>query len=142
VVLQSWEADVLQTVPTLLDSLRAEDQAAIGQLDQTPYPEDQEAAGEFRRLMAGELEQSRAADRSAFGITVEQAAGGLTLSWGEAEAWLRVLGEARLVLAARAGITTSGWEEQLPEDDPTIALLHYLGWMQQSLAEILEGGLT
>jgi hypothetical protein len=92
--------------------------------------------------MAGEMEQSRAADRSAFGITAEQASGGVTLSTPEAEAWLRVLGEARLVLAARAGIASDGWEDELPEADPSIALLHYLGWVQQSLAEVLEGQLA
>jgi hypothetical protein len=137
VVIQPWEVDVLKAIPALLDTLGRGD-AAAEQLDQTPYPEDPAAADEFRRLMASELEQSRAADRSAFGITVEQAPAGLTLSVAEAEAWLRVLGEARLVLAAREGISADGWEEQLPDDNPPIALLHYLGWIQQSLAEVLE----
>lgn len=143
VTLQPWEVDALMAVPVLLNSVGAgEGDSAADQLDQTPYPEDPEAADEFRRLMAGELKQSRAADRSAFGITVEQAPAGLVLSPAEAEAWLRVLGEARLVLAARAGIVADGWEEDLPDDDPSIALLHYLGWVQQSLAEVLEGLLT
>jgi hypothetical protein len=143
VVLQPWEVDALVAVPVLLNSVgTGEGDSAAEQLDQTPYPEDAEAADEFRRLMTGELRQSRAADRSAFGITVEQASGGVILSPAEAEAWLRVLGEARLVLAARAGIVADGWEDDLPDDDPSIALLHYLGWVQQSLAEVLEGRLT
>ena len=137
VAMQPWEVDALQNVPAVLDTLGGRD-ASAEHLDQTPYPDDPEAADEFRRLMASELEQARAADRSAFGVTVEQAATGLTLSVPEAEAWLRVLGEARLVLAARAGIASDGWEEQFPDDNPAIALLHYLGWVQQSLAEVLE----
>ena len=88
------------------------------------------------------MAQSRAADRSAFALTVEQAPQGVILSSGESEAWLRVLGDARLVLASRLGIADDGWEEQFSENDPSIALLHYLGWLQQSLAETLEGFLT
>ena len=133
-----WESDALQTVAGLLASVGAggEDPAA-DRLDQDPYPDDPEAAAEFRRLMAEEMAHARAADRSAFGLTVEQAARGVTLSAGEAEAWLRVLGEARLVLATRLGISEDGWEDESPEDDPPVALLHYLGWLQQSLAEVL-----
>jgi hypothetical protein len=133
----------LQAIPGLLDSVGSlgEDPAAE-QLDQAPYPEDPQASAEFRRLMADELTQSRAADRSAFALTVEQATRGVVLSPGESEAWLRVLGEARLVLASRCGILEDGWEDALPEDDPPVALLHYLGWLQQSLTETLEDDLT
>ena len=136
------EADALMLVPDLLESVGdpGSDPGA-DRLDQAPYPDDPEAAAEYRRLMADELVQSRAADRSAFSLTVEQSPSGVTLSPGEAEAWLRVLAEGRLVLAARMGISEDGWEDGLPEDDPAASLLHYLGWLQGSLAETLEGGI-
>jgi len=138
-----WESDALQVIPQLLDSVGAEhEDPAAGRLDQAPYPDDPQASAEFRRLMADEMGQSRAADRSAFALTVEQAARGVVLSAGEAEAWLRVLGEARLVLASRLGINEDGWEDELPDDNPSVALLHYLGWLQQSLADTLEDQLT
>jgi len=137
--LERWAADALGAVVELLETVGMIDaDPAVGRLDQAPYPDDPEASAEFQRLMAGELEQSRAADRSAFSLTVEQAPRGVTLSAGEAEAWLRVLAEARLVLASRLGIAEDGWEDDLPEDDPPVALLHYLGWLQQSLADTLE----
>lgn len=141
--MEPWECAALETIPGLLDSIGApgEDPAA-DRLDQAPYPDDPEASAEFRRLMADEMAQSRAADRSAFALTVEQAPRGVILSRGESEAWLRVLGDARLVLASRLGIDQDGWEDQFSKDDPTIALLHYLGWLQQSLADTLEGFLT
>lgn len=140
--LGSREADALLVVPSLLDSVGATGvDPGADRLDQAPYPDDKEAAAEYRRLMADEMAQSRAADRSAFSLTVEQSSGGVTLSAGEAEAWLRVLAEARLVLASRMAISEDGWEEDLPEDDPAVALLHYLGWLQQSLAETLESTL-
>jgi hypothetical protein len=138
-----WEADALLVVPELLESVgEAGADPAADRLDQAPYPDDPEAAAEFRRLMASEMAQSRAADRSAFSLTVEQAPQGVSLSPGEAEAWLRVLAEARLVLASRVGIIEDGWEDDLSESDPPVALLHYLGWLQQSLAETLAGHLT
>lgn len=136
------EADALMLVPDLLESVGdSGSDPGADRLDQAPYPDDPEAAAEYRRLMADELVQSRAADRSAFSITVEQSPAGVTLSPGEAEAWLRVLAEGRLVLAARMGISEDGWEDDLPEDDPAVSLLHYLGWLQGSLAETLENGL-
>lgn len=136
------EAEALSVVPGLLESVgETGSDPGADRLDQAAYPDDPDASAEFRRLMAEEMEQSRAADRSAFSLTVELAPNGVTLSPGEAEAWLRVLAEARLVLAARLGIEKEGWEDTLPEDDPPVALLHYLGWLQQSLAETLERGL-
>jgi hypothetical protein len=136
------EAEALLLVPELLESVgRSGADPAAGRLDQAPYPDDPDAASEYRRLMADEMAQSRAADRSAFALTVEQSPEGVTLSSGEAEAWLRVLAEARLVLAARMGISEDGWEEEFPVDDPAVSLLHYLGWLQGSLAETLERNL-
>lgn len=136
------EADALMLVPDLLESVgQVRSDPGADRLDQAPYPDDPEAAAEYRRLMADELAQSRAADRSAFSLTVEQSPGGVTLSPGEAEAWLRVLAEGRLVVAARMGISEDGWEEEFPDDDPAVSLLHYLGWLQQSLAEMLESSL-
>jgi len=141
--MEPWESDALRAVPELLESVgRAGADPGADRLDQAPYPDDPQAAAEFRRLMADEIAQGRAADRSAFSLTVEQAPHGVTLSAGEAEAWLRVLAEARLVLAARLGIDEDGWEDDLPENDPPVALLHYLGWLQQSLTETLEDHFT
>lgn len=138
--LDSQEADALLVVPDLLDSVGATGvDPGADRLDQAPYPDDKEASAEYRRLMADEMTQSRAADRSAFALTVEQSPGGVNLSAGESEAWLRVLAEARLVLASRMGISEDGWEDDLSEEDPAVALLHYLGWLQQSLTETLEG---
>lgn len=112
---------------------------AAERLSVDAYPGDEAASHEFRRLMSSELDQGRSADRSAFATSLEAAAEGpVTLSAGEAEAWLLVLGEARLVLAARLGIEEEGWGESDDEPmDPAMALLHFLSWMQGSLSEVL-----
>ena len=76
----------------------------------------------------------RTADRDAFVRGVKES----TISLEEAESWMRVIGEARLVLAARLGITKDGWEDEAdPTQSPEMALLGYLGYLQDSLVSIL-----
>ena len=53
------------------------------------------------------------------------------------EAFMRVVGEARLVLAARLGIEDDGWELEARPDDPEMALLGLLGWVQDSAVGFL-----
>ena len=69
-------------------------------------------------------------------LTLEEAEAGVYLSRGEAEAWLRVLGESRLLLASRLGVTTAVWEED--EETEELAVLHYLSWLQASLVDVLS----
>ncbi len=62
----------------------------------------------------------------------------MVLDEEEAQAWLTVVGEARLVLAARLGIEEDGWEELLPPERPEVGALHFLGWLQSELVEALS----
>lgn len=128
---------MLGGLPALLDSVGVPaDDPAAARLDPSPYPEDPTAAEEFRRLMGGELEQARSADRSRFSEWLERPETAV-LDDEQAGAWLRVLGESRLVLAARLGIEEDGWETGSPPGDPAVSLLHYLGWLQEELVEAL-----
>ncbi len=131
--LANWEVELLSLVPALLDSVgKYEPDPAAVRLDLHTYPDDAAADAEFRRLLANELEHGRAADRSAFSLTVEAGADGVVLSTAEAEAWLRVLTEARLVQSARAGLP-GGFSSESDQ-----ALFDYLSWLQGSLVEILD----
>ena len=52
---------------------------------------------------------------------------------------MRVIGEARLVLASRMGITDDGWEAELERgNDPELALLGWLGYLQDAAVETLS----
>ena len=53
------------------------------------------------------------------------------LSNEDANAFLRVLNEARLVLGARMGVEVEDDHDQLPEDSRQV--LDYLGWVQEEL---------
>lgn len=134
-VLAAWEVELLSLVPALLDSVgKFEPDPAAENLELRAYPLDEDADAEFRRLLTTELAHSRAADRSAFALTVEEGLEGVVLSTAEGEAWLRVLAEARLVQAARS--QQPGRTGSSSESDQ--ALFDYLSWLQGALVEILD----
>jgi hypothetical protein len=100
---------------------------AGGRLDYTAHPDDPAADRRYRDLVAGSLEELRREDRSVFEAVVE----GDEVSGEAIEAFMRVIGEARLVLAAKLGIHEDGWEYNTP-DNPEMAMLGWLGWLQDA----------
>ena len=134
--LKPWEVELLTLVPALLDSVGGfEADPAAERMDLRAYPLDPQADAEFRRLSDSDLKHGRLADQSAFSLTVDAGVDGVVLSIPEAEAWLRVLAEARLVQWARA----TAVEDVMSE--PDLALFEYLSWLQGSLVEILDEAL-
>jgi hypothetical protein len=116
-----------------------EDDPARRRLSPPAYADDATADREFRRLMAEELGAVRRFDLSVFGSTL--ASGRRKLQTDEAESWLRVIGDARLVLAARRGMQVDDDRESRPVDVPGLEILAWLGWIQQELVESLTPGL-
>lgn len=113
--------DFLQDVPTALDLVgRTEEDPAAERFHVAIYPDDGAANDEYWRWMEGELDQSRAADRSAFATILESATTGVVISEGEAHGVLRVLVEIRLAVAARLGVET---EEDFRNLDHTDAVV-------------------
>ncbi len=138
VTLTPDDLDLLNQLPEFLASLGSpEDDPGAARLRSPVYLDDDQASDEWWRLMAEEFEQSRAADRSAFAVILESAGSGTVVSRPEAEAWLRVLNEARFALAARLGVEEEGDLELLDSDDQ--AALDYLAGMQQLLVVALIG---
>lgn len=134
--LRSWERRLVGFAADLLDGLEPDDPAG-SRLDYVAHADDPDAEERFRDLTAGMLEEARTADRTAVRATL--AAPGLTGE--EAESWLRVIGEARLVLASRAGVEDDGWEGAAapPGKAAEWALLHGLGYLQDRLVAALDG---
>jgi hypothetical protein len=138
VTLTPDDLELLNQLPEFLASLGSpEDDPGAARLRSPVYRDDGAASEEWWRLMDGELNQSRAADRSAFSLILESAGSGTVASPAEAEAVLRVLNEARLALAARLGVREEGDVELLDSDDQ--AALDYLAGMQQLLVVALIG---
>lgn len=94
------------------------------------YLDDQEANEEWWRLMGQDLEAGRKSDRNVFEKVVESE-DPVLLDVDEADAMLRVLNEARLVLGARFGVEVEADHDDLPEDSRQV--LDYLGWIQEQL---------
>ena len=135
--LQPVEIEVLKALPDLLESVGSDDPAAA-RLEYVAHPDDAEADAGFHELVDAELDHDRTADRTSFEATLESR----EISLEEAGAWMRVIGEARLVMASRIGIEDDGWEESIDEDaDPRVAVLHVLGHLQDSLVGELTAAL-
>lgn len=126
------ERSMLLRIPDLLISVEDAERAAQ-RLQPMAYQDPEEDA-EFRRLVSADMSSGRTADRGGFAASV---VGAQFISSEQAQAWLRVLSEARLVLGTRLDITEDGW--QIPSDaGPEFALLGYLGFLQEELVDALS----
>jgi hypothetical protein len=142
------ERRLLGQLGVLVDSVgRSANDPAARRLTPNAFPSDAEANHEFVRLIGPEIQSARAYDRRIFDETISRLGDTFVISIDEAEAWARLIGESRIVLGARLG----AFEGDAPDDvldaaaissnlavgRPEIALLHYLGLLQQDLVGIL-----
>lgn len=116
----------------------------VGDIDDDPgearlnvpaYLGDMEAADEFRRLMSAQVEEGRDKDRKIL-LDVLGGYSPAFVDQDQALGILRVVNEARLVLAARLGIDVESDYEAL-DVDGAIAL-HYLGLLVEDLTDELS----
>lgn len=131
VELTSEERLFLGDVLPLLAGIGAQgDDPAADRLNVPVYLDDADANEEWWRLMGQDLEASRRSDRAVFKKIVESE-GPVVVDDEEADAMLRVLNEARLVLGARFGVEVEADHDDLPEDSRQV--MDYLGWIQEQL---------
>ena len=120
-------ADVL---PLLAGVGASGEDPAADRLNVPVYLDDPAANEEWWRLMGQDLEAGRRADRALF----ERVVGGdepTVITPDEADAFLRVLNQARLALGARFGIDVEADHDELP--DHSRQVMDYLGWIQEEL---------
>ena len=103
---------------------------AADRLNVPVYLDDPDSNDEWWRLMSGDLDEARRADRAVFARMV-RAEAPVSLDDEEANAVLRVLNEARLALGARFRIDVESDHDTLPEESRQV--LDYLGWVQEEL---------
>ncbi len=115
---------------------------ALARLLPDAYPDDEEAAADFRRYTEPGL---RATKRSAARTALSTLDAGSTrvLTEEEAQAWLKALNDLRLTLGTRLGVTED--DDDLPDDvdeeDPrgyAYAVYDYLSWLQETLVRLLQ----
>ena len=114
-----------------------EDPAAT-RLNVPVYLNDPAANEEWWRLMGEDLRAGRDADRSVYSKVMD-ADGKTVLSSEDANAFLRVLNEARLALGARLGVEVEADHDQLPDESRDV--LDYLGWILEELTTALTRSL-
>lgn len=141
-MLRSDEVDALSLMMPVLSSVGTDGRdPAASRLSVAVYPEDPDAQAEYERHMDPEMDRHRQVDRAAVASSLEGARSGpVSLTLSEADSWLTVINETRLVLAARLGIEEEGWGTTVGSrggPDPEMALLMYLTEVQDDLIQAL-----
>ena len=146
-------ADDLEDLLDFTGPTREPEDPVLARLFPTAYPEDEEAAAEFRRYTEADLRNGKAAGAAAVIDTLEDAGlppepeDGLfidvELDPATAMTWLRSFTDMRLAIATRLGIE-DGDEEiwySLPDDDPR-AQVHdiydWVGYLQETLVQAVS----
>ncbi len=132
----------------------APEDPVLARLFPTAYPDDEEAAAEFRRFTEGSLRDGKARAASTVIDTLEEAGlpplleeEGLMidveLEEPEAMTWLRSFADVRLALASRLGVE-EGDEDywySLPDDDPRAQahdIYEWVAYLQETLVHALS----
>ena len=153
------EAQVLRQcvaeLAALLNDAPDPDDPAVERLFPDVYPEDPEAAAEFRRFTEGALRDGKATGAATVIDTLEEAGlppelteDGLMIDVemdrATAETWLRTFTDLRLALATRLGVEEGDDDEWLamPDDDPRSQahdIYQWVGYLQETLVDALTG---
>ena len=140
VSLETWERDLLRTLPGQLRDLLATDDPALERLYPPAYVDDDERNDEYQRLMRGDLERRRMTSIDVMEATIDAT----TLDEEQLVAWMGAVNDLRLVLGTRLDVTEDPLEDQVDEDDPrapAFALYGYLGHLQELVVAALSSAL-
>lgn len=140
--LEEAEARLLEELGRLLAGLGspAGDPGAE-RLASHAYPDDPQADAEWRAFVESELEAARRSDRAILASVTDRAIRQrrVVISLEEAEALVRVVNDARLVLGARWGIRAAEDYDKLRAE--AAWLMSFLGWVVGELSEVLKAAL-
>ncbi len=131
----------------------APDDPVLARLFPSAYPDDEEAAGEFRRFTEGALRDGKAHGAVLIIDTLEEAGlpdelaeDGLwidaELDLPDAQTWMRSFTDIRLALASRLGIEEGDeerWDAASDEDPRTHVydIYQWVGYLQETLVHAL-----
>jgi hypothetical protein len=137
------DADPLAAMLGIGTATEASDDPVLARLFPDAYPDDPDAAGEFRRYTETGLRERKQAGARAALATLDEPGKERDLSGDEALAWLGALNDLRLALGTRLDVHED-WSEQyagLPEHDPariTFEVYDWLSWLQETLVRCLR----
>ncbi len=144
----STRSDPLEELLDFSGPTTAPDDPVLARLFPTAYPDDEEAAGDFRRFTESTLRDGKAAAAALVIDTLEESGlpsepeDGIVidveLDRPAAMTWMRSFTDMRLAIATRLGVEEGDEEywQALPDDDPR-AQVHdiydWLGYLQETL---------
>ncbi len=142
--LEEHEADMMRNLllemNTMLDTARPNDRV-IERLFPRAYTDESDESS-YREMVSSDLERGKKnALESVQQHIGEEGPVDLPLSNEEAEDWLKALTDIRLAIGTRIDVTEEMMREDLDPDDamaPALAVLHWLGWVQESMIERLS----
>ncbi|MFI5101545.1 MAG: DUF2017 domain-containing protein [Actinomycetes bacterium] len=114
------------------------DDPVLARLFPDAYPDDQEAASEFRRYTESGLRESKQSNARTALATLDAPGTEHRLTDFEVQAWLGALNDLRLALGTRLDVTED-WHAQaaaLDPDDPALVLFSVYDWLSM-LQELL-----
>jgi hypothetical protein len=150
----SEHADPLEAMLSFEGPTTEPDDPVLARLFPTAYPDNAEAASEFRRFTEGALRDGKAAGAAAMIDCLEEA--GLPrelsderlvidieLDEAAAQVWLKTFTDLRLALATRLEVEENDEEfwAALPEDDPRSQahdIYEWIGALQETLVDALR----
>ena len=144
------DRDPLEELLDFSGPTTAPEDPVLARLFPTAYPDDEEAAGDFRRFTESNLRDGKAAaagtiidDLEEAGLPVEPVDGifiDVELDEAAAMTWMRSITDMRLAIATRLGVEDDDEDfwYTLPEDDPRSQvhdIYDWLGFLQETLVQ-------
>jgi Domain of unknown function (DUF2017) len=128
----------LEELVQISGSATLPDDPVLARLLPDGYADDPDAAAEFRRFTESSLRSAKVAAARVVLDSLPERGGRIRLSPDQAQDWLQALNDVRLALGVRLGVTENldVTARQIPPSDarfPALALLDWLGFLQQSL---------
>jgi hypothetical protein len=104
------------------------------------YPDDEEAAGDFRRFTGDELRAGKAANAKKLLSALPEGGGSITLDEDASSAWLGALNDARLALGTALDVNENTNYEfvTLATDEPRAQRLIVYAWLGELQEAMLE----
>lgn len=144
--LEDPEASLLRNLVsemrTLLEADIPHEDAVKARLFPRAYETDEEERG-FRDLTADDLEKVKLETlREVQDALGDSGAAHIDLGPDDVGSWLRLLTDLRLAIGVRLDVTEETMGSEIDPDDPNapaLSVLHWLGYLQGSILERLEG---
>lgn len=145
-LIEEHEASLLRSLIGEMQMMLEADIPETDPVKQRLFPrayEDPDNEETFRELTSGDLENVKLeALREVRDSLGTRGKVEVALGPDEVGSWLRLLTDLRLAIGVRLDVTEEAMSAEIDPDDPNgpaLSVLHWLGWVQGSILERVEG---